>query len=165
LLIFINKNFIFSDFNKMPGQKGQNWTKPKNQPSKEEVKCVACQRIFRRDKINSRHYVKVVKLDGDNKPARPGSVHFNSIEDESMRIHTEYFYKNKLDPFSTKACNPVSAKDEPKLSPFEEMERRKLLKRSIGSSEAESTNVEGLPSAKIQRRLQLVGLLKYYGLF
>jgi hypothetical protein len=47
----------------MPGQKGQNWAKPRNQPSREDVRCIICGKIFRRDKINSRHYTKVVKVE------------------------------------------------------------------------------------------------------
>jgi hypothetical protein len=138
----------------MPGQKGQSWAKAKGQPSKENVQCIVCERQFRRDKINTRHYVRMVKLDAENKPVRPGSLSFNRIEDEDMKIHTEYFYKNNLDPFNTKVCAPSARKSSVKLSPFEEMERRKLLKRPHGSEESSSST--GIPPTKIQRKLNLV---------
>ncbi len=138
----------------MPGQKGQNWAKPRNQPSREDVRCIICGKIFRRDKINSRHYTKVVKVDSENKPVRPGSAAFNGIQNENIKKHTEYFYKNRLDPCSSKICAAVPAGIPTQLSPFEDMERRKLLKRK-NSTEQESSS-EGSSLKKIRKTLNLV---------
>jgi hypothetical protein len=143
----------------MPGQKGQNWARLKNQPSRETVQCMVCGKLFRRDKLNDKHYVKVVAVDSENKPLRPGSLLFNRIQDENIRKHTEYFYEHTLDPFSTKACAAVPATSSAKLSPFEDMERRKLLKRTQVSTEGASS--EEAPPSKIQRRLNLVSVIKY----
>jgi uncharacterized protein (DUF2225 family) len=136
----------------MPGQKGQNWARLKNQPSRETVQCMVCGKLFRRDKLNDKHYVKVVAVDSENKPLRPGSLSFNRIQYENIRKHTEYFY-------STKACAAVPATSSAKLSPFEDMERRKLLKRTQVSTEGASS--EEAPPSKIQRRLNLVSVIKY----
>jgi len=137
----------------MVGQRGQKWSKVKKQPSKEEVLCIVpeCGKKFRRDKLNDKHYVKVVKVDASNKPFKPGSTLFNRIEDESIKIHTEYFYKNKLDPSSTKESLPSGQPSSSKISPFEEMERRRLMKRTQSP-----TNGEQSSPRKISRKLELV---------
>jgi hypothetical protein len=142
----------------MPGQKGQNWARLKNQPSRETVQRMVCGKLFRRDKLNDKNYVKVVADDSENKP--PGSLLFNRIQEQNIRKHTEYFYENTLDPFSTKACAAVAATSSAKLSPFEDMERRKLLKRTQVSTEGASS--EEAPPSKIQRRLNLVSVKKIH---
>ncbi len=137
----------------MPGQKGQNWAKPRNQPSREDIRCIICGKIFRRNKINSKHFTKVVKVDSENKPVRPGSVAFNGIQNENIKKHTEYFYKNRLDPCSSKICAAVPARIPTQPSPFEDVERRKLLKRK-NSTEQESSS-EGSSLKKIRKTLNL----------
>ena len=137
----------------MVGQKGQKWTKTKSQPSKDEVQCIVCGKKFRRDKLNDKHYMKVVKVDAANKPLRPGSVAFNSIEDESIKQHTEYFYKNNLDPTCTKVSLSVPTQSTSRLSPFQEMERRrKLMKRARSPTSEEPSSL----TCKISRKLELV---------
>ena len=115
----------------MVGQKGTRWNKIPQQESKSTVTCIVpgCNKTFRKDKINNKHYNVVVKCDNSGLPLRPGSLHFNELECDIIKSHTKYFYENKLDPKTSKECLKA---DVPKLTPFQQM----VLKRAGSSGDS-----------------------------
>lgn len=118
----------------MPGERGSHWTKLRHQPSRAHVECIVpeCKKIFRRDKINVLHYMKLVQLDNSGKPIRPGSFVFNEIENEEKKVHTTFFYENNLDPSTSKEHKKRSVEV---MDPFRQMEARKKhrAEESLGS--------------------------------
>ena len=87
-----------------------------------------CVKSYRKDKINVRHYLKIVTVDSDGKPIRPGSYAFNKLDEDEQK-HTKFFYENNLDPSSSKVCIP---KKSYAVNPFEDMKRRQLKRTHDG---------------------------------
>lgn len=126
----------------MVGQKGAHWKRLQNQASKAVVTCCVpgCDKKYRKDKINRKHYLHVVQCDKNGKPLRPGSVNFNNIEDKTIISHTTYFYEKDLDPKSTKECIIPPIK---KLTPFEQMATKRKSSSGDGAGPSKVTKQSG----------------------
>ena len=75
----------------MVGTSGSTWCKPKFQVSGEIVQCVfpGCEKVMRRDKFNSSHYVKETNF---------SNVGHCSLRKNSLWVFEIEFYTTKMSP-------------------------------------------------------------------